>query len=154
MKSDQNYNGSSRIIFLYGKTAGVHVGHGVVGKKAIGFYNIRFEIVRMFFRQLIFHHSEERCISKIYIKIRSIICIKNDTMSKWKVPMTGWQPPELMKSVNLKYIGKEVAQMTAFEIISVFIGVLALLMSFGSLLIALLDFLDKEKISSKKNKRK
>ena len=44
--------------------------------------------------------------------------------------------------------------MTAFEIISVFIGVLALLMSFGSLLIALLDFLDKEKISLKKNKRK
>ncbi len=38
--------------------------------------------------------------------------------------------------------------MTAFEIISVFIGVLALLMSFGSLLIALLAFLDK------RNKRK
>ena len=44
--------------------------------------------------------------------------------------------------------------MTAFEIISVFFGVLALLMSFGSLLIALLDFLDKEKNSSKKSKRK
>ena len=44
--------------------------------------------------------------------------------------------------------------MTAFEIISVFIGVLALLMSFGSLLIALLGFLGKEKNSSKKNKRK
>lgn len=38
--------------------------------------------------------------------------------------------------------------MTAFEIISVFIRVLALLMSFGSLLIALLAFLDK------RNKRK
>ena len=38
--------------------------------------------------------------------------------------------------------------MTAFEIISVFIGVLALIMSFGSLLIALLAFLDK------RNKRK
>lgn len=38
--------------------------------------------------------------------------------------------------------------MTAFEIISVFIGVLALLMSFGSLLITLLAFLDK------RNKRK
>ena len=38
--------------------------------------------------------------------------------------------------------------MTAFEIISVLIGVLALLMSFGSLLIALLTFLDK------RNKRK
>ena len=33
--------------------------------------------------------------------------------------------------------------MTAFEIISVFIGILALLMSFGSLLIALLAFLEK-----------
>ena len=33
--------------------------------------------------------------------------------------------------------------MTAFEIISVFIGVLALLMFFGSLLIALLAFFDK-----------
>ena len=33
--------------------------------------------------------------------------------------------------------------MTAFEIISIFIGVLALLISFGSLLIALLAFLDK-----------
>jgi len=43
---------------------------------------------------------------------------------------------------------KTVAQMTAFEIISVFIGVLALLMSFGSMLIALLAFLDK------RNKRK
>ena len=33
--------------------------------------------------------------------------------------------------------------MTAFEIVLVFTGVLALLMSFGSLLIALLAFLDK-----------
>jgi hypothetical protein len=47
--------------------------------------------------------------------------------------MTG--PPE--------YIGREVVHMTAYEIISVFIGVLALLMSFGSLIVALLTFLDK-----------
>ncbi len=33
--------------------------------------------------------------------------------------------------------------MTAYEIITIFIGILALLMSFGSLLIALLAFLDK-----------
>ena len=38
--------------------------------------------------------------------------------------------------------------MTAYEIISIFIGILALLMSFGSLVIALLAFLDK------RNKRK
>jgi hypothetical protein len=44
--------------------------------------------------------------------------------------------------------------MTAFEIISIFLGILALLMSFGSLLIALLAFLDKEKNSSKKSKHK
>ena len=38
--------------------------------------------------------------------------------------------------------------MTAYEIISIFIGILAPLMSLGSLVIALLAFLDK------KNKRK
>jgi len=47
-----------------------------------------------------------------------------------------------------EYIGREVALMTAFEIISIFLGILALLMSFGSLLITLLAFLDK------RNKRK
>ena len=47
-----------------------------------------------------------------------------------------------------EYIGREVAPMTAYEIISIFIGILALLMSFGSLVIALLAFLDK------RNKRK
>ena len=34
------------------------------------------------------------------------------------------------------------APMTAYEIISIFIGILALLMSFGSLIVALLVFLD------------
>ena len=38
--------------------------------------------------------------------------------------------------------------MTTYEIISIFIGILALLMSFGSLIITLLAFLDK------RNKRK
>jgi len=33
--------------------------------------------------------------------------------------------------------------MTAYEIISIFLGILALLMSFGGFLIALLAFLDK-----------
>lgn len=47
-----------------------------------------------------------------------------------------------------EYIGREVAPMTAYEIVSIFIGILALLMSFGSLVIALLAFLDK------RNKRK
>lgn len=44
--------------------------------------------------------------------------------------------------------------MTAYEIISIFIGILALLMSFGSLIVALLAFLDKEKRSSRKSRRK
>ncbi|AEN97711.1 hypothetical protein RHOM_13015 [Roseburia hominis A2-183] len=44
--------------------------------------------------------------------------------------------------------------MTAYEIISIFIGILALLMSFGSLIIALLAFLDKEKNFSRKSRRK
>ena len=47
-----------------------------------------------------------------------------------------------------EYIRREVAQMTAFEIISIFIGILALLIPFGSFVIALLAFLDK------RNKRK
>jgi hypothetical protein len=42
-----------------------------------------------------------------------------------------------------EYIRREVALMTAYEIISIFIGILALLMSFGSLIVALLTFLDK-----------
>ena len=38
---------------------------------------------------------------------------------------------------------KTVALMTAYEILSTFMEILALLMSFGSLLVALLTFLDK-----------
>ncbi len=38
--------------------------------------------------------------------------------------------------------------MTAYEIITIFLGILALLISFGGLLLALLTFLDK------RNKRK
>ena len=44
--------------------------------------------------------------------------------------------------------------MTAYEIISIFIGILALLMSFGSLIVALLAIFDKEKSSSRKSRRK
>ncbi len=49
-----------------------------------------------------------------------------------------------------EYIGREVALMTAYEIISIFIEILALLMSFGSLIVALLAFLDRDR----KNRRK
>ena len=37
-----------------------------------------------------------------------------------------------------------VVQMTAYEILSVFIGILGLLISFGGLMIALISFLDKK----------
>ncbi|RGG49950.1 hypothetical protein DWX65_06020 [Roseburia sp. AF20-18LB] len=48
----------------------------------------------------------------------------------------------------------DVAPMTAYDSISIFIGILALLMSFGSLIVALLAFLDKEKSSSRNSRQK
>lgn len=42
-----------------------------------------------------------------------------------------------------EYIGREVAHITAYEIIMIFLGILALLISFGGLIVALLTFLDK-----------
>ena len=66
-------------------------------------------------------------------------------MSLQKVPMTGLQPPEFMHSECSEYIRKEVTLMTAYEIISIFIEVLTVLISFGGLVIALLAFLDKRK---------
>lgn len=47
-----------------------------------------------------------------------------------------------------EYIGREVRNMSAADIILIFIGIIGLMISFGSLLIALLAFLDK------RNKRK
>lgn len=60
-----------------------------------------------------------------------------------KVLMTGWQPPEFMKTGMPEYIGREVVLMTDYETIMVFLGILALLISLGGLLIALLTFLEK-----------
>ena len=65
-----------------------------------------------------------------------------------KTLTTGVAPPRLSKTGSPEYIGKvagcpfsedrsgakTVAPMTAYEIISIFIGILALLMSFGSLI--------------------
>lgn len=67
---------------------------------------------------------------------------------KQKALMTGWQPSEPLRTGFPEYIGREVAQMTDYEIIMIFLGILALLVSFGGLLVALLTFLNK------KNKRK
>lgn len=49
-----------------------------------------------------------------------------------------------------EYIGREVRDMTAYEIIMIFLGILALLISFGGLFITLLTFFDKK--NSKKIK--
>lgn len=64
--------------------------------------------------------------------------------------MTGWQPPEPMKTGPPEYIGREVVHMTAYEIIMIFLGIIGLLISFGGLLIALLTFLDRDKDKRKK----
>lgn len=68
-----------------------------------------------------------------------------DIIMLWKVPMTGWQPPVFMTIGSMEYIWEEVALMTAYETVSILIGILALLISFGCLIIALLAFLDKRK---------
>lgn len=44
-----------------------------------------------------------------------------------------------------EYIGREVVPMKAYEIITIFIGILTLLMTFGSLIVTLLTFIDKRK---------
>ena len=62
-----------------------------------------------------------------------------------KTLTTGVAPPSLSKTGSPEYIRKEVAPMTAYEIISIFIGILALLISFGSLIVAIIAFLDKRK---------
>ncbi len=56
--------------------------------------------------------------------------------------MTGWQPPEPMSGLP-DYIGREVRNMTAADIILIFIGIISLLISFGSLTVTFLAFLDK-----------
>lgn len=54
-----------------------------------------------------------------------------------------------MRTEQSEYIGREVAHMTAYETIMVMLGILALLVSSGGLLIALLTFLDKRNSKKK-----
>ncbi len=49
----------------------------------------------------------------------------------------------ILKTGLPEYIGREVMFMTAADIILIFIGIIGLLISFGSLIVALLTFLDK-----------
>ena len=57
--------------------------------------------------------------------------------------MTGVVASRVYETGLPEYIGREVALMTAYEIIMVFLEILASLISFGSLIIALLAFFDK-----------
>ena len=61
-------------------------------------------------------------------------------------PMTGWLPPKLTYPlIESEIKRREVCDMTDFEMISVFLGIIGLLIAFGTMLIALLTFLDKDK---------
>ena len=57
--------------------------------------------------------------------------------------------PSLMTGLP-EYIGREVASMTATDIILIFIGIIGLLIAFGSFVIALLAFLDRDKEHKRK----
>ncbi len=57
--------------------------------------------------------------------------------------------PGLMTGLP-EYIGGEVAQMTAADIILIFIGIIGLLIAFGSFVIALLAFFDRDKDHKRK----
>ena len=53
-------------------------------------------------------------------------------------------------ALNLQeYIGREVRDMTAADIILIFIGIIGLLVSFGCLIVAFLTFLDKRNSKKK-----
>ena len=49
-----------------------------------------------------------------------------------------------------EYIGRKVAPMTAADIILIFIGIIGLLIAFGSFVIALLAFLNRDKEHKRK----
>ena len=61
--------------------------------------------------------------------------------SCWRASMTGWTASQAYIKPVYRSLRREVRIMTAYEIISIFIGILALLMSF--LIVAFLAFLDK-----------
>ena len=67
---------------------------------------------------------------------------------RWSRRVARWLASQSFMPGSPEYIRGEVAQMTTFEIISIFIGILALLIAFGSFVIALLAYIDR------KNKRK
>ena len=50
---------------------------------------------------------------------------------------------DMVKVASRAYIGREVRNMTVADLILIFIGILSLLVSFGGLIVAFLDFLDR-----------
>ena len=66
-----------------------------------------------------------------------------------KYPRQGGSLPALKTGLP-EYIGREVALMTAYEIITIFLGILTLLFTFGGLIIALLTYLSQDKRSKRK----
>ncbi|GHU44157.1 hypothetical protein FACS1894111_10970 [Clostridia bacterium] len=57
--------------------------------------------------------------------------------------MTGWVVSQNYIAISIGYIRREVVRMTAYEIITIFIEILFLLISFGGFLLTLLTFLAK-----------
>ncbi len=75
--------------------------------------------------------------------------IVNVAKATGKVPMTGAAASRISVLVYQEYIGREVRNMTAADIILIFIGIIGLLISFGSLIVAFLTFLDKRNSKKK-----
>ena len=68
--------------------------------------------------------------------------VENCAKIKTWNPRQGWQSPEPITGLP-EYIGREVAPMTTYETIMVFLEMISLLISSSGLIIALLTFLDK-----------
>jgi len=79
-------------------------------------------------------------MGNLFLLKREIVC---DRIALQKVPMTGWLPPNLYFQKSGEYIREEEMQMTDYEIIMIFLGIIGLPISSCGLLIALISFLDK-----------
>ncbi len=66
-----------------------------------------------------------------------------------KVPMTGMAASRTDDPASREYIGREVRNMTTADIILIFIGIISLLISFGSLTVTFLTFLNKRNSKKK-----
>lgn len=67
--------------------------------------------------------------------------------------MTGAAVSRTGNTSLLDYIGREVHYITTADIILIFIGIIGLMISFGSLIVAFLTFFDKSKSHRDKSKK-